>query len=75
MLKYLNLTYKLDQFEYLDRKSINILNIFRVLNILYQFYIFSFAKSYYVYKKVKIIIKLIEQKKKTLMLLTQSAKP
>ena len=64
MLKYLNLTYKLDQFEYLDRKSKNILNIFSVLNILYLFHIFSFAKSYYVYKKVKIIIKLIEKRKK-----------
>ena len=34
MLEYINLTYKLVCFKYLDRESINILNIFGVLSIL-----------------------------------------
>ena len=33
MLEYLNLTYKLVWFEYFDRESVDILNIFGVLRI------------------------------------------
>ena len=46
MSEYLNLTYKLVWFEYFDRESVDILNIFGVLKIFQLFQTFIFDNLY-----------------------------